>query len=90
MEKVNVAKFVYGFLEGLVDFEDNEDLSMCLGDTEKTAVQLEKAYNDFKTRTAKGTANGLADLGHALEDLGATVNDCKNIKDIWPKIEKIA
>jgi len=62
----------------------------CLGDTERTIEDLNAAYHDLSKRTFSGTADGLVDLGHALEDLSHALEDCKSVTTLWSTINNWA
>lgn len=86
ISKSQVAQIVNGVLKGALEAEGADDLEQCLADTDLTIEDLNKAYNDLKLKTASGTADGLKDLGEAMEALGSAVQDCAGVKDDWATI----
>jgi len=71
---------------GALKAEHADDLATCLKDTERTIEDLNTAYHDFALRTYSGTADGLVALGHAMEDLGHSVEDCATVASLWSTI----
>jgi len=81
-----VVQIIDGVLKGALQAENQTDLLSCLGDTERVVEELNSAYHDFKKETASGIADGLMELGHAIQDVETAVSDCASIATEWATI----
>jgi hypothetical protein len=89
LELSEVAKFVEGFIYGVVK-EESTNLETCITDVESIAKDVEISVNEFKKENFDGIKAGLLDLGNAVKLIPSSVATCKAIEQDLSGIVKMA
>ena len=76
----DVAHFVTGLLDGLVQDNDFDKIKPCLTDQEILAPELVEAINDFKKKDIVDIIKGVTVVGKMLSTLDKDLSDCAGMK----------
>lgn len=82
---VDVARFVEGFLYGVVQ-QEFHNLDACIADVEAIAQDVEIAVTDFKKENFDGIKAGLLEMGQAVKLIPTAVTACKEITQDLSKL----
>ncbi|CDW75594.1 UNKNOWN [Stylonychia lemnae] len=89
LELAEVAKFVEGFIYGVVK-QESSNLDTCITDVENIAHNVEISVNEFKKENFDGIKAGLLDLGNAVKLIPTAVSQCKAIEQDLSAVAKMA
>jgi hypothetical protein len=81
---------IKGILYGTIKAEGLDDILECVDDAEGLFKDIKIVVNDFKKRTAKGTANGLSEIGRIIKVIHSGMKDCSAATGDWKRLALIA
>ena len=76
----DVAQFVTGLLDGLVQDNDFEKIAPCLKDQEVLAPELVEVIDDLKKKDIMDIIKGITVVGKMLSTVETDLTDCAGMK----------
>lgn len=86
MNADQVAQFVTGLLDGLVQDNDFDKIKPCLTDAEVIEVDLGQAVEDFKKKDIADIIKGVSKVGEIIATVDTDLQDCSGM---GPDIQRI-